>query len=53
MKDSKGRVCEYDGYVIPERGEDTAENRKLREEAMREFKKKAKELRIKRGVQSV
>ena len=52
MKDSKGRICEYDGYVIPDRGEDTAENRKLRAEAMRDFKEMTKEIKAQRGIQS-
>lgn len=47
MRDKFG-VCEYDGYVIPEQGEDTPENRALREKAMEEFKAKAKKIREER-----
>lgn len=48
MIDERGRVCEYDGYTIPEKGEDTPENKALREKAMEEFKEKAKKLRAER-----
>lgn len=44
MLDRNGAVCEYDGYVIPERGEDTPENKALREQAMKEFKEQARKL---------
>ena len=30
-------VCEYDNYIIPEQGEDTPENRILREKAKEEL----------------
>lgn len=40
--DSQGRVCEYDGYEYPEQGEDTPENRALREKAMAEFMERAR-----------
>ena len=49
MLDSKGRTCEYDGYVIPKQGEDTPENRKLREDAMKDFKRMVAEMRAKMG----
>ena len=45
MVDKNGLVCEYDGYAIPEKGEDTPENKVLREKAMAEFKKMAKAIR--------
>ena len=48
--DSKGNTCEYDGYVVPEQGEDTPENKKLREAAMIEFKRMAAEMRAEIGV---
>ena len=52
MVDKYGKVCEYDGYVIPEKGEDTPENRALREKAMKEFKEKARRIREKMGVEN-
>lgn len=50
MLDSKGNTCEYDGYVVPEQGEDTPENKKLREAAMIDFKRMAAEMRAEIGV---
>lgn len=38
----KYAVREYDGYVIPKQGEDTPENRKKREAAMKEIKEQAR-----------
>lgn len=52
MIDEKGRICEYDGYIVPEKGEDTPENKSLREKAMKEFKEKARQLKAERMGQS-
>lgn len=43
MLDLLGRVCEYDNYTLPPQGEDTPENRVLREKALNEFLKKMEE----------
>ena len=48
MLDMDGLVCEYDGYEIPEKGEDTPENRMLRNQAMKEAKEQARKLRAER-----
>ena len=40
--DLQGKVCEYDGYVYPEQGEDTPENRALRTKAMAEYMERAR-----------
>lgn len=50
MLDSKGKTCEYDGYVIPKQGEDTPINKRLREAAMKDFKRMAAEMRAEIGV---
>lgn len=47
MLDKNGLVCEYDGYKIPKQGPDTPENKILRERAMEEFRKQAKEIKEK------
>ena len=43
MLDSRGQICENDNYTVPEQGEDTPENRKLREIALNRLRQKAKE----------
>lgn len=53
MLDKNGLVCEYDGYVIPEKGEDTPENRILREEAMARTLEKARRIIKERGADIV
>ena len=49
MLDRDGLVCEYDGYVITEQGEDTPENRVLREKAMEKALERARRIMEERG----